>query len=96
MLTKGLVSTPPQLPSCRIANTSVFQSDSHLLAALAAAGAGAVGVIDGGGGLAGGPGRAGGPGLGGGAEAAAAAATGAVLLAVASGCRQSDRGQQRD
>lgn len=102
LLTEALVSNT-ELPSWRIANISVFQSDSHLLAALAAEGAGAVGVIDGGGGLAGGPGRAGGPpwpaggaGLGGGAEAAAAAAAaGVLLLAVASGCRGSEQGQQR-
>lgn len=50
-------------------------------------GAGAVGVTEGGGGLAGGPGRAGGQGAGlTGAEAgaAAAAAAGELLLAVAS------------
>lgn len=63
-------------------------------------GVGAVGVTEGGGGLAGGPGRAGGPGGGGfaggaaGAEAAAAVgapAAGEVLLAVASW----DRSEQR-
>lgn len=73
-----------------------MRSNSHLLAALTG-GVGAVGVTEGGGGLAGGPGRAGGPpeaaGGGGfaggaaGAEAAAAVgapAAGEVLLAVAS------------
>lgn len=84
--------------SLAIPNT-VPNSGSHLLAALAG-GVGAVGVTEGGGGLAGGPGRAGGPGGGGfaggaaGAEAAAAVvapAVGEVLLAVASW----DRSEQR-
>lgn len=75
----------------------ILHSESHLLVALAG-GIGAVGVTEGGGGLAGGPGRAGGPpgaagggGLAGGAAGAeAAAAAGEVLLAVAS-CNRSDQ-----
>lgn len=80
----------------------ILLSDSHLLAALTG-GVGAVGVTEGGGGLAGGPGRAGGPpgaagggGLAGGAAGAEAATAGAapaageVLLAVAS-CDRSDQ-----
>lgn len=68
-------------------------SDSYLLAALAAAGAGAVGVTEGGGGLAGGPGRAGGP-PGGAGLAGGAAAAGELLLAVASCCRGSQHGDR--
>lgn len=60
-------------------------SNSYLLAVV---GTGAVGVTEGGGGLAGGTGRAGGPpGAAGLAGAAGAAAAGMLLLAVAS-CRR--------
>lgn len=75
-----------------IPHTVILLSDSHLLIGVTV-GAVAVGVTEGGGGLAGGPGRAGGPppGVGGarlaGATAAAAAA-GTLLLAVASCCRE--------
>lgn len=68
-------------------NTVIFFSDSYLLVVVEV-GAGAVGVTEGGGGLAGGPGRAGGPPAAGGAglagAATAAAAAGELLLAVAS------------
>lgn len=64
---------------------ATLHSDSYLLVVV---GTGAVGVTEGGGGLAGGTGRAGGPpaatGGAGLAGAAAAAATGALLLAVVS------------
>lgn len=67
-------------------NPSLFV-DSYLLAAMVVEGAGAVGVIEGGGGLAGGPGRAGGPPVmdgGAGLAGAGAAAAGELLLAVTS------------
>lgn len=62
-----------------------LSSDTHLLVTVVA-GAGEVGVTEGGGGFAGGPGRAGGlPAAAGGAGlAGAAAAAGVLLLAVAS------------
>lgn len=74
----------------------ILLSDSYLLAALAAAGASAVGVTEGGGGLAGGPGRAGGPpaAAGGAGLAGGAAAAGELLLAVASCCRGRQHGDQ--
>ena len=74
----------------------ILLSDSYLLAALAAAGASAVGVTEGGGGLAGGPGRAGGPpaAAGGAGLAGGAAAAGELLLAVASCCGGRQHGDQ--
>lgn len=76
--------------AAQIKHILILLSDSYLLVVIAVAGASAVGVTEGGGGLAGGPGRAGGPPAAGGAGlAGAAAAACELLLAVASCCRGS-------